>query len=127
MLQQFDCIEFNLTPPDPNWTADTCHAGLPQHLVLAIANKERAFGYVVGVDESVNRIGLIVPGTDVGCGVPLSALQNVVVLEAVEFGDSGGHTYRIAKPTTDGNLRIILRDYQECHLLVDAVATLHAA
>lgn len=121
-----DCIEFSLTMPDPAWTADTCSQGLPLHIVLALANKKRAFGYVTGVDESVNRIGLQVPGGE-NCGLPLSALQDIAVLEAVTFVDEGGHTYHIAKPTMDPELRVILRDYQECHLLRDAVGLLHTA
>lgn len=127
-LNQWDCIEFNLKSPDPTWTEETCPSGLPLHLVLAIANKGRAWGWVTWApDESVDRIGLIVPGEKTACGVPLSALVNVEVLPAVAFGDTGGHTYMIAKPTTEEG-RILLRDYQECHLLPSySVDAMHAA
>lgn len=127
MLNQWDCIEFNLSGPDPSWTAETCPASVPQHLVLAIANKSRAFGFVTWPpDPTIDRIGLIVPGSDVSCGVPLSALKNVVILPAVEFNDDGGHTYKIAR--SDSGTRIILRNSQTAHILPpEAVDALHQA
>lgn len=125
-MQPYDPIEFSLKAPGPGWTPDNC-TNLPQYLVLAIAQKTRACAFLTGVNEAGDLIGLIAPGHPQAV-VPYSALVDIVVLESVEFADGGGHTYKIAKPVVDSNLRVILRDSQECHLLsAEAVAALHAA